>query len=62
MSNFWKDLPNPIFALAPMEDVTDTSFREVVAAISNPEYRVYLGRRNEPSNWQNAGGRAASGK
>jgi len=37
MSNFWKDLPNPIFALAPMEDVTDTSFREVVAAISNPE-------------------------
>lgn len=38
MSNFWKDLPKPIFTLAPMEDVTDTSFREVVARISNPAY------------------------
>lgn len=38
MSNFWKDLPTPIFTLAPMEDVTDTSFREVVARISNPDY------------------------
>lgn len=38
MSNFWEELRKPIFALAPMEDVTDTSFREVVAGISNPEY------------------------
>lgn len=38
MSNFWEELRNPIFALAPMEDVTDTSFREVVAGISSPEY------------------------
>jgi len=36
MTNFWKELPRPIFALAPMEDVTDTSFREVVARISDP--------------------------
>jgi tRNA-dihydrouridine synthase len=38
MSNFWKNLPTPIFTLAPMEDVTDTSFREVVARISSPSY------------------------
>jgi tRNA-dihydrouridine synthase len=38
MTNFWKELPKPIFALAPMEDVTDTSFREVVARLSDPRY------------------------
>ncbi len=36
MPNFWKDLSKPVFALAPMEDVTDTSFREVVERISDP--------------------------
>lgn len=35
MDNFWKTLRKPIFALAPMEDVTDTSFREIVARLSN---------------------------
>ena len=34
MNNFWKEFKSPILALAPMEDVTDTSFREVVARIS----------------------------
>ena len=34
MNNFWKEIKSPILALAPMEDVTDTSFREVVARIS----------------------------
>ena len=38
MANFWKDLQKPIFALAPMEDVTDTSFREVVARLSDSQY------------------------
>lgn len=32
--NFWKNIDRPIFALAPMEDVTDTVFRELVADIS----------------------------
>jgi tRNA-dihydrouridine synthase len=36
--NFWKDIDKPIFALAPMEDVTDTVFREIVLGISNPQY------------------------
>ena len=38
MPNFWKTLSKPIFALAPMEDVTDTSFREVVAGLSDQQY------------------------
>jgi tRNA-dihydrouridine synthase len=29
--NFWKQLSKPFFVLAPMDDVTDTSFRRVVA-------------------------------
>lgn len=36
MHDFWKRLPAPIFALAPMEDVTDTVFREVVLSVSEP--------------------------
>lgn len=38
MTNFWKGLPKPAFMLAPMEDVTDTSFREVVLNISDPKF------------------------
>jgi len=36
--NFWKSLKKPVFTLAPMEDVTDTVFREIVLSISNPLY------------------------
>jgi len=36
--NFWKTFDGPIFALAPMEDVTDTVFREIVLSISSPKY------------------------
>ncbi len=35
MDNFWQKIEKPIMALAPMEDVTDTSFRELVARISD---------------------------
>jgi len=35
MSNFWKELSKPFFTLAPMEDVTDTSFREIVERLSD---------------------------
>lgn len=37
MSNFWQDLPKPILALAPMEDVTDTVFRQIVASCARPD-------------------------
>ncbi len=36
MTNFWKQLSKPIVALAPMEDVTDTVFREVIRSVSDP--------------------------
>lgn len=35
--NFWKLLTRPAFTLAPMEDVTDTVFREIVLSNSDPE-------------------------
>ncbi len=35
MANFWKNIKQPIFALAPMEDVTDTAFRELMLKISD---------------------------
>lgn len=34
--DFWKKLKKPIFALAPMEDVTDTVFRELIMSVSDP--------------------------
>jgi len=37
MSNFWESLQKPVFTLAPMEDVTDTSFREIVERLSDPQ-------------------------
>lgn len=36
MKNFWNELSKPIFILAPMEDVTDTVFRQVVALCGKP--------------------------
>lgn len=37
MSNFWRDLPQPFFILAPMEAVTDVVFRHVVARAARPD-------------------------
>jgi nifR3 family TIM-barrel protein len=37
MKSFWQDLKKPIFVLAPMEDVTDTVFRRVVASCGRPD-------------------------
>ncbi|MBT3385742.1 MAG: tRNA-dihydrouridine synthase [Prolixibacteraceae bacterium] len=36
MNNFWQEFKSPVFSLAPMEDVTDTVFREIVMGISTP--------------------------
>lgn len=36
MNDFWKELSTPVFVLAPMEDVTDTVFREIVLSCSSP--------------------------
>ena len=37
MSSFWSRLRRPITALAPMEDVTDTVFRRIVARCGPPD-------------------------
>ncbi len=37
MENFWKNLPKPFFALAPMEDVTNTVFRRVIMKAAAPD-------------------------
>jgi len=42
MSNFWKHIIKPFFALAPMEDVTDTVFREVIANLADPKFLQIL--------------------
>ncbi len=36
--NFWKNLPVPFILLAPMEDVTDTVFREIVLSEAVPGF------------------------
>ena len=36
MSNFWNELHKPIYILAPMEDVTDTVLRQVIARCGKP--------------------------
>lgn len=37
MANFWEELKSPFFVLAPMEDVTDTVFRQIIAAVAKPD-------------------------
>lgn len=37
MPNFWTKLQKPILILAPMEDVTDFVFRELIANIAKPD-------------------------
>lgn len=35
--NFWKELPKPFTALAPLDGVTDVVFRQVIAEIGKPD-------------------------
>jgi len=35
--NFWKKLPRPFFALAPMADVTDVAFRQLFVKYGKPD-------------------------
>ncbi len=35
-TNFWAKLPQPFFCLAPMADVTDAAFRQIVAKYGKP--------------------------
>lgn len=37
MRNIYQELPTPFFVLAPMDDVTDTVFRQVIASTAAPD-------------------------
>ncbi|MCX6705344.1 MAG: tRNA-dihydrouridine synthase [Candidatus Woesebacteria bacterium] len=37
MTNFWQKLPRPFTALAPMDDVTDNVFRQIVLEAARPD-------------------------
>src|SRR3990167_3175849 len=37
MQNFWTKLKRPIMALAPMADVTDCAFRQIIAKYGKPD-------------------------
>src|SRR3989344_9612025 len=37
MTNFWTKLKKPIFCLAPMADVTDCAFRQIIAKYGKPD-------------------------
>ncbi len=37
MKNIWKSLKKPIFILAPMDDVTDTVFRQIIGELASPD-------------------------
>jgi nifR3 family TIM-barrel protein len=41
MNNFWQEYKMPVFSLAPMEDVTDTVFREIVMGMAAPD-KLYV--------------------
>ncbi|WDE96609.1 tRNA-dihydrouridine synthase [Lentisphaera profundi] len=37
MNNFWQDIKKPGISLAPMEDVTDTIFRQILLEVAQPK-------------------------
>ena len=37
MKNFWKKLKKPVIMLAPMADVTDAAFRQIIAKYGKPD-------------------------
>ncbi len=37
MSSFWNELPSPFLVLAPMDNVTDVAFREVLTILPSPD-------------------------
>lgn len=60
MTNFWKKLDKPFFALAPMEAVTDVVFRQVVARAAPPD--IYFSEFTNATGWTHAGDVAIGGR
>ena len=53
MKSFWDNLPQPFFALAPMEAVTDVVFRHVVQRAGAPD--VFFTEFANATGWVHAG-------
>ena len=60
MNNFWSNLSQPFFALAPMEAVTDVVFRHVVAQAGAPD--VWFTEFTNATGWVHAGQKAIGGR
>ena len=60
MTNFWETIEKPFFALAPMEAVTDTVFRQVVRTAAPPD--VCFTEFTNATGWVNAGEIAVGGR
>ncbi len=58
--NFWNDLPQPFFILAPMEDVTDVIFRHVIKQAAAPD--VFFTEFTNATGWVHAGQKAIGGR
>jgi tRNA-dihydrouridine synthase len=55
--NFWTRLPQHFFALAPMEDVTDTVFRRLlVQQKKEPDFRSVSKPASDLMQWKQSGG------
>ena len=51
--NIWQELPKPLLALAPMDDVTDAVFRRIIAGCASPD--VYFTEFASVDGLQSAG-------
>ena len=60
MNNFWQELPEPFFILAPMEAVTDVVFRHVVTKAGRPD--IYFTEFTNATGWLHAGDKAIGGR
>ena len=54
MNNYLDNLPKPFFVLAPMFDVTDTVFRQLISEIAPPDFTM--------SEFVNVDGLASAGR
>ncbi|NCU40787.1 tRNA-dihydrouridine synthase [Candidatus Saccharibacteria bacterium] len=59
-NNFWQDLPQPFFVLAPMEAVTDVVFRHVIRRAGAPD--VFFTEFANATGWVHAGEKAIRGR
>ena len=60
MNNVWSNLPQPFFALAPMEAVTDVVFRHVIKQTAAPD--IFFTEFANATGWVHAGDRAIAGR